>query len=155
MLIPGRHANTSDYRYGFEGQELDNELKGEGNSYTTTFRQYDPRIARWMSVDPVFTKYPSFSPYNGFNNNPILYKDPKGDDPITALGDAAMAFALEAGMDFLNGMILERKSAQDSFDNIGWWGATWEGVKAYGKSAISPVPGLGIASKVYNLSQKN
>jgi len=31
MLLPNRHANTSDYRYGFQGQELDNEIKGEGN----------------------------------------------------------------------------------------------------------------------------
>ncbi|MDY8138497.1 DUF6443 domain-containing protein, partial [Aquimarina sp. 2201CG5-10] len=32
MLLPNRHGNTSDYRYGFQGQEMDNEVKGEGNS---------------------------------------------------------------------------------------------------------------------------
>lgn len=29
MLLPGRHGNTSDYRYGFQGQEMDND-KGRG-----------------------------------------------------------------------------------------------------------------------------
>ncbi len=33
--MPARHANTIDYRYGFQGQELDNEVKGEGNSYNS------------------------------------------------------------------------------------------------------------------------
>jgi len=32
MLIPNRHANSSSYRYGMQGQEMDNEIKGEGNS---------------------------------------------------------------------------------------------------------------------------
>ena len=40
MLLPGRHANTGDYRYGFQGQEMDNEIKGEGNSLDFTFRMY-------------------------------------------------------------------------------------------------------------------
>lgn len=32
------------YRYGFQGQEEDNELKGEGNSLNYTFRMHDPRV---------------------------------------------------------------------------------------------------------------
>ncbi|WP_035088283.1 DUF6443 domain-containing protein, partial [Aquimarina muelleri] len=30
MLLPNRHGNSGDYRYGFQGQEMDNEIKGEG-----------------------------------------------------------------------------------------------------------------------------
>jgi len=33
MLVPNRHSSSNSYRYGFSGKELDNELKGEGNSY--------------------------------------------------------------------------------------------------------------------------
>ncbi len=33
MLQSGGHWNSSVYRYGFNGQEMDNEMKGEGNSY--------------------------------------------------------------------------------------------------------------------------
>jgi RHS repeat-associated protein len=56
---------------------MDKEIKGNGNSYTTEFRQYDPRLGRWMSLDPVFQ--PHQSPYNSMDNNPIKNNDPKGD----------------------------------------------------------------------------
>jgi len=68
------------YRYGFQGQEMDNEVKGEGNSYTTEFRQYDPRIGRWLSLDPLMAKFPHQSPYAAFDNNPIYYSDPLGSE---------------------------------------------------------------------------
>ena len=64
--------------------EKDDEVKGGGNSYTTEFRQYDARLGRWLSLDPMDKKYPSFSPYSAFNNNPVYFKDPKGlegEDP--------------------------------------------------------------------------
>jgi CHASE3 domain sensor protein len=41
MLIPGRHEASGSYRYGFQGQEKDDEIKGEGNSLNYTFRMYD------------------------------------------------------------------------------------------------------------------
>jgi|GEM_PF-5914578 len=86
MLMPGRHTNTGDYRYGYNGIELDNEVKGEGNTYTTEFRQYDPRVARWLSLDPLSYKYPHQSPYVAMDNNPINVIDPSGlmgEDPPT------------------------------------------------------------------------
>ncbi|MFH6990836.1 hypothetical protein ACHRVW_24215, partial [Flavobacterium collinsii] len=34
MLVPNRHADTKEYRYGFNGKEKDNEIRGgQGNSY--------------------------------------------------------------------------------------------------------------------------
>ncbi len=77
--MPGRHGNTSDYRYGFQGQEMDDEIKGEGNSYTTHYRQYDPRLMRWTSLDPKYSKYPDMSPYSAYGNNPNIYVDKQGD----------------------------------------------------------------------------
>lgn len=58
--------------------ESDDEVKGQGNSYTTEYRQYDPRIARWTSLDPEFMNFPWQSPYAAFDNNPIINNDPKG-----------------------------------------------------------------------------
>ncbi|MFT5780060.1 MAG: RHS repeat-associated protein [Crocinitomicaceae bacterium] len=81
MQMPGRHTEDESYRYAYNGMEQDNEVSGNGNSYTTEFRQYDPRLGRWKSLDPLMRKYPSMSPYVAFNNNPILLNDPKGDDP--------------------------------------------------------------------------
>jgi len=78
MQMPGRTLTTSNYRFGYNGMEKDAEMKGDGNSYTTEFRQYDPRLGRWMSLDPMALKYPYLSPYCAFNNNPIYYTDPLG-----------------------------------------------------------------------------
>ncbi len=95
MLLPNRHASSDKYRYGFNGMEKDDEIKGEGNSYTTYFRAYDPRIARWHSIDPEIAKYPEWSPYAVSFDNPIVFKDSNGDDPITAIAEAVFAFALD------------------------------------------------------------
>lgn len=80
MVLPGRNGSVSDYRYGFMGYEGDPEIKGEGNSYTTEFRQYDPRIGRWLSIDPVFKHHES--PYAAYANNPIWFGDPNGGDTL-------------------------------------------------------------------------
>jgi RHS repeat-associated protein len=81
MQMAGRNDPGDGYRYGFNGMEVDVEVSGDGNSYTTKFRQYDSRLGRWKSLDPEMAKYPGQSPYVAFNNNPILYIDPFGDDP--------------------------------------------------------------------------
>ncbi len=71
MLLPGRHGNSSDYRYGFQGQELDNEIKGEGNSHNFKFRMYDSRIGRFFAIDPLYKEYPHNSPY-AFSENRVI-----------------------------------------------------------------------------------
>lgn len=70
-------TNSTGYRYGYQGSEMDNEVKGEGNSYTTHFRQLDPRLGRWLSYDPKATAWES--PYVSMGNNPIINNDMLGD----------------------------------------------------------------------------
>jgi RHS repeat-associated protein len=70
---------AGSYRYGFNGMEKDDEVKGvAGSSYTTEYRQYDSRLGRWLSIDPAFRNFSWQSPYAAFDNNPIYFKDPKG-----------------------------------------------------------------------------
>lgn len=69
--MPNRHANTGDYRYGFNGKEMDNELKGEGNHYDYGMRLYDPRVNRFFSTDPMTYSYPYLTPYQFASNRPI------------------------------------------------------------------------------------
>ncbi|MCB0453735.1 MAG: hypothetical protein KDC94_12805, partial [Aequorivita sp.] len=69
--MPGRHANTADYRYGFQGQEMDDEIKGEGNSLNYTFRMHDPRVGRFFAPDPLERSYPYYSPYQ-FSGNRVI-----------------------------------------------------------------------------------
>jgi RHS repeat-associated protein len=51
---------------------------GDGNSYTTEFRQYDPRLGRWLSYDPLAYLQPDQSPYKAFYNNPNKFVDTQG-----------------------------------------------------------------------------
>lgn len=85
MVLPGRSSNADSYKYGYNGMESDDEIKGVKNSYTTEFRQYDPRLGRWLSLDPEMKKLPWQSPYASMDNNPIYLADPKGDDGIITI----------------------------------------------------------------------
>ncbi len=81
-LVPNRHRSTDDYRYGFQGQEKDDELKGEGNSYAFDLRFYDPRIGRFLSLDPDKKLYTDLSPYLFAANSPLVLIDEMGRGPI-------------------------------------------------------------------------
>jgi RHS repeat-associated protein len=72
MLVPNRHESTDDYRYGFQGQEKDDEIKGDkGKSLNYTFRMHDPRVGRFFARDPLSTSYPHNSPY-AFSENKVI-----------------------------------------------------------------------------------
>jgi RHS repeat-associated protein len=79
VSIDERTVESDFYRRGFNGMEKDDEFKGKGNSYTTEFRQYDPRTGRWLSLDPKASNFASYSPYNALADSPIIVIDVKGD----------------------------------------------------------------------------
>jgi RHS repeat-associated protein len=87
MPMADRQSNSESYRYAYNGMESDGEVSGSGNSYTTEFRQYDPRLARWKSLDPLMMKFPWMSPYVAFDNNPVFYTDPFGLEATNDGGD--------------------------------------------------------------------
>jgi len=67
------------YRFGFNGQEKDDEITGSvGVIYAADFWYYDARIARRWNIDPVIKFHES--PYAVFSNNPIWFIDPSGAD---------------------------------------------------------------------------
>jgi RHS repeat-associated protein len=70
-----KNGVTDFVRFGYQGSEMDNELKDGANSYTTFFRQLDPRLGRWMSIDPKVNQFPWQSPYCSMDNNPISLND--------------------------------------------------------------------------------
>ncbi|MEE9371693.1 MAG: hypothetical protein V3V00_01430 [Saprospiraceae bacterium] len=59
------------YRYGFQGQEQDNEIKGNGNSVNFKYRMHDPRLGRFFAVDPLASSYPWNSTY-AFSENRVI-----------------------------------------------------------------------------------
>ncbi|MNX77013.1 hypothetical protein D3C86_1085330 [compost metagenome] len=74
----GTLVHSRAYRYGFNNMEKDDELKGGGNSYDFGARILDPRIGRWLTIDPLAVKYPDLSTYNFVANSPIIFLDPDG-----------------------------------------------------------------------------
>jgi hypothetical protein len=62
---------SGGYRFGFQSQEKDDEVKGEGNSVNYSFRMHDPRLGRFFAVDPLIGKYPFYSSYS-FSGNRVI-----------------------------------------------------------------------------------
>ncbi|HQH17914.1 MAG TPA: M91 family zinc metallopeptidase [Bacteroidales bacterium] len=77
MLMPGRNFSSDNYKFGFNGQEKDDEISGSGNIYTAEYWEYDSRLGRRWNCDP--KPNASISDYACFANNPIWFNDPLGD----------------------------------------------------------------------------
>jgi len=63
--------------YKFNGKELD----CESGYYYYSARYYDPRMARFLSVDPLAGEMPEWGSYTYTFNNPLKYIDPTGMGP--------------------------------------------------------------------------
>lgn len=66
------------YRFGFNGMEKTDEWQGGGMEYDFGARMYDPRVGRFLSLDPLGYKTPFQSAYTFAKNSPILLIDAKG-----------------------------------------------------------------------------
>lgn len=73
------------YRFGFNGQEKDNEVYGEGNAYSFEYRIHDSRIGRFLSVDPLLRDYPWNSTYAFAENDVIRCTDLEGKEKRIAV----------------------------------------------------------------------
>ncbi|RYE50778.1 MAG: hypothetical protein EOP48_19235 [Sphingobacteriales bacterium] len=81
MQLVGRKWSAGSYRYGFNGKENDNEVKGEGNQQDYGLRIYDPRLGKFLSVDPLTSSYPWYTPYQFAGNDVIRNIDLDGGEP--------------------------------------------------------------------------
>ena len=84
MAMPGRAFNTEGYRYGFNGKENDSEWAKQDYG----MRISDPRIGRFLSIDPLTAAYPFYSPYQFAGNMPIWAIDLDGLEPAFTNGGA-------------------------------------------------------------------
>ena len=78
MFVPQRNYQSPAYRYGFQGQEKDDEIKGFGNSINYKYRMHDPRVGRFFAVDPLTAKYPHYTPYSFSGNKVIAFVELEG-----------------------------------------------------------------------------
>jgi len=60
MLTQGRVITSPySYHFGFNGKEKDDEAKGSNNQIDYGARVYDPRVGRFLSVDPIGKSFQS------------------------------------------------------------------------------------------------
>jgi RHS repeat-associated protein len=81
MLMQGRLVTSFyNYYFGFNGKEKDDEAKGSNNQIDYGARIYDPRVGRFLSVDPLTDKFHKLSPYQYTSNSPISGTDLDGKE---------------------------------------------------------------------------
>ena len=112
--MPGRKLSFGNYRYGFNGKENDNEVKGDGNQQDYGMRIYDPRIARFLSVDPITKGFPMLTPYQYASNRPIDGIDLDGLEYLRSE---------DARIEFKSGVL------QIKLSNLGFFGSADYGTK--------------------------
>lgn len=67
--------SSGTYKYGYQGQEKDPEWEG---NYAFEYRIHDPRLGRFLSIDPLYAKYPHNSTYAFAENNVIRFIELEG-----------------------------------------------------------------------------
>jgi len=72
------YSAAGSYKYGFNGKENDNDVKGLGNQQDYGMRIYDARVGRFLSVDPIARQYAELTPYQFASNTPISSIDLDG-----------------------------------------------------------------------------
>jgi len=81
-----RNFSSGEYRFGFNGQEKDDEFTNSTSLYDFGARIYDSRIGRWLALDFYFRDYPNISNYSSYLNNPIEFIDKNGNYIVNSDG---------------------------------------------------------------------
>lgn len=84
-MVARTYTSPEEYRYGFNGKELDRDeegLGGGGSTYDYGFRIYNPALARFLSVDPLTKQFAYYGPYNFAGNKPIIAIDLDGREEV-------------------------------------------------------------------------
>ncbi|MBI3141711.1 MAG: hypothetical protein HYZ16_02665 [Bacteroidetes bacterium] len=140
-------ATGEGYRYGFQGQEVDNEWLGLGNSYAFTYRIHDARTGRFYSVDPLADEYPWNSSYAFSENRVIDGIELEGLEYLTsdeARIEIIMGHAVLKMENFSNTFKQQSRVAQEK---MGWV----YGLLSYDYES-GVLSGYGVIGKAFNIS---
>ncbi|MEN7551553.1 RHS repeat-associated core domain-containing protein [Rapidithrix thailandica] len=84
--MAGRNYSDENYRYGFNGKENDKDFGNQHLIQDYGFRLYNPKIGKFLSVDPLAKDYPGLTPYQFASNNPIYNIDLDGLEGMSGWG---------------------------------------------------------------------
>ncbi|NML21270.1 hypothetical protein HHL16_10325 [Pseudoflavitalea sp. G-6-1-2] len=130
MQMPGRKWRLGGYRYGFNGKENDDDVKGEGVQQDYGMRIYDVRVGKFLSVDPITKSYPELTPYQFASNTPIQATDLDGLEAATHIAMAKAGLFGSTTAKIVNGTsdgIEESATATWKFITRDAWKAdTWK-----------------------------
>jgi len=96
-IMPGRSYNSGDYRYSFNGYEKDLDLNDNGNTLDFGARIYDSRVGKFLSIDPRWREFTSWSTYLFAADNPIVFVDVNGEGPGDKCTDCGDPSKLDVG----------------------------------------------------------
>ncbi|HMQ97290.1 MAG TPA: RHS repeat-associated core domain-containing protein, partial [Candidatus Nanoperiomorbaceae bacterium] len=120
-LLPGRNYSSDSYRFGFGGMPKDDEVHGAaGTSYDFGERLYDPRLGRWLSLDPLSAKYPNLSPYAYVENSPIYLRDLDGKEGVVSIKGNTITVTSHIYINGHGATAAKAKSMQRQI--MGYWG---------------------------------
>ena len=127
-------VGETGYRYGFQGEEKNDEISGKGNNYDFTFRTYDARLGRFFSVDPLHKQFAWNSPYAFAENRVIEGIELEGLEYLSAD---------DARLEFVSGKVLLK------VENFTWCGQNnWKNERNKGNWT----PGeIGLSREVGNI----
>jgi len=128
-LNPLSNSSAGVYRYGFQGQEKDDEIKGSGNSVNYKYRMHDSRLGRFFAVDPLAAKYPYNSTY-AFSENRLIDGVELEGREVLLIGKYVTA------------------SAGISFSSGGGILIAPDGIYAFGETAIGIETNISISTEV-------
>lgn len=115
------HRSSNNSPYKFNGKELDEET----GWYYYGARYYDPRISVWLSVDQMWERHSTKSPYVYVLNNPIALIDPDGNQEFPSYA----AYKSAMGKNALSRKDMWKQGhwlARDR-ENFSLAGFTWKG----------------------------
>lgn len=124
MIMPER--NDGDYRFGFQGQEQDDKVKGKGNNINYKYRMHDARLGRFFAVDPLTNKYPFYSSYAFSGNRLIDAVEFEGLEPIVKNNILiGIRWLKDAGptqmANYLNNPVIQKEYGYDLETPINWY----------------------------------
>ncbi len=138
---PNRNYQSPEYRYGFQGQEKDDEIKGNGNSINFKYRMHDPRVGRFFAVDPLFREYPHNSTYAFSENRVVDGVELEGLEYVTR-----RHIVSGTGVIISTNDLVYYKMSDEQIKKLGGTTAGWYNAASYGPE------GKGIKHEFYDAS---